>query len=95
MRGRHRSILIIAAGVCGVVVLLALSALYFLQSNWFKEKIREKIISAIEGASGGQVELKSFNYDWRTLSAEFSNLTIHGNEPNPGPPLFRADSVRV
>jgi translocation and assembly module TamB len=95
MKRKRRVILITAAGVCGFVLLLAAGAFYALQTNWFKEKVRQKIVSAIEEASGGRVELGAFNYDWRTLNAEFSNLVIHGTEPKAGPPLFRAKSARV
>src|SRR5436305_7629513 len=95
MRRRYRVILIAAAGVCGVALLVALGAFCALQSNWFKEKVREKIISGIQGVSGGQVELGSFDYNWRTLSAQFTDVAVHGNEPKTGPPLFRADSIRV
>lgn len=95
MKRKHRVILITAASLCGVLLVLALGAFYALQANWFKDRVREKIISAIEGASGGRVELGSFNYDWRTLTAEFKNLIVRGTEPKAGPPLFRADSIRV
>jgi translocation and assembly module TamB len=95
MTRKHRVTLIAAVSVCSVALLLALSTWYVLRTNWVKDKVREKIISAIEGASGGQVELGSFNYDWRTLSAELKNLAVHGSEPQTGPPLFRADFIRV
>lgn len=95
MRRKNRVILITAATVCGVVLLLVLGAFYALQANWFREKVREKIISVIERTSGGRVELGSFDYDWRTLTAEFKNLVVHGTEPQTRPPLFRADSIRV
>ncbi len=71
------------------------SAFYAVQTTWFQEKVREKIISAIESTSGGRVELGSFEYDWRTLTAQLKNLAVRGTEPRSGPPLFRADSVRV
>ncbi|MGI9075386.1 MAG: translocation/assembly module TamB domain-containing protein [Bryobacteraceae bacterium] len=92
---KRRVILITAAGVCSFVLLLAAGAFYALQTNWFKEKVRKKIVSVIEEASGGRVELGAFNYDWRTLTAKFSNLAIHGTELKAGPPLFRAKSARV
>jgi translocation and assembly module TamB len=95
MSRKRRFVLIIAGTVCGLVLLLVLGAFYALQTTWFQDKVREKIISGIESASGGRVELGSFEYDWRTLTAELKNLTVHGTEPAAGPPLFRADSVRV
>jgi translocation and assembly module TamB len=95
MTRKNRVILITALSVCGLVLLLTLSAFYVLRTNWVKNKVREKIVSAIEDVSGAPVELGSFNYDWRTLSAEFKNVALRGTEPQTGPPLFRADSIRV
>src|SRR5437868_5900743 len=92
---KRRFVLIITASVCSLVLLLALGAFYAVKATWFQDKVREKIISAIESTSGGRVELGSFSYDWRTLTAELKNLAVHGTEPVPGPPLLRADSVRV
>jgi translocation and assembly module TamB len=95
MRQNRRVILIIAAGVGSFALLLAAGAFYALQTSWFKEKVRKKIVFVIEDASGGRVDLGEFNYEWRTLTAEFNNLIIHGSEPHAGPPLFRADSARL
>ena len=95
MSRNRRVILIIAAGVCSFALLLAIGAFYALQTNWLQEKVRKKIVSVIEEASGGRVELGAFKYDWRTLTAEFNNLAIHGTEPQFGPPLFRAKSARL
>src|SRR5919109_3125407 len=95
MKRRRRVVLISVVSVCSLVLLLVLSAFYAVQTNWFRAKVRERIISEIEKATGGRVELGSFNYQWRTLSAEFKRLAVHGTEPKSDPPLFRADSVRV
>ncbi|MFL6353446.1 MAG: translocation/assembly module TamB domain-containing protein [Bryobacteraceae bacterium] len=95
MRRSRRVILISSAAVCGLLLLTAASAFYTLQTDWFKEKIRQKIVAVIENASGGRVELGRFDYDWHTLTAGFGNLAIHGTELRSGPPLFRAKSVRV
>src|SRR5271165_2322616 len=71
------------------------AALYVIQSQWFKEQIREKIITTVERASGGRVELRSFQYDWRRLTAEVDGFVLRGTEPVSGPPLVGADSVQV
>lgn len=80
-----------AAVLClGIAVLL-----YLLQSNWLKENIRHRIIAAVQNTTGGQVELKSFLFDWRLLTAEMNGFVLHGTEPRENMPLFQADSVRV
>ncbi len=95
MNRKHRLILIGAASACFLLALLGLSALYALQTNWFKNKVRERIITAVENASGGRVELDTFSYNWRTLTAEFRGFVVHGTESAGAPPLFQAKSVRI
>lgn len=80
---------------CGLAMMAGGIAIYALQTNWFKQQVRERIVSAAEQASGGRVELGSFTYNWRMLTAEFTGFVVHGTEPAGAPPLFRADSVRV
>ena len=93
---RKARILVTASALVGGIAGLTLAvALYTLQTNWFKQRVREKIVSAAEQASGGRVELGAFSYDWRTLDAEFDAFVVHGTEPADAPPLFRANSIRV
>ncbi len=93
---RRAQRLAIAAGKISALLLIVLTvALYTSQTKWFKEKVRREIVSAVEQASGGRVELGSFDYDWRTLTAEFQDFVVHGTEPISAAPLFHADSVRV
>lgn len=84
-----------AAIVLGLALLAVGFALYTLQTSWFKQQVRDKIISAAEQASGGRVEIGSFNYHWRSLTAEFSDFVVHGAESPTGPPLLQAASVQV
>src|SRR5450432_655538 len=77
------------------LLVFAGAALYVLQSRWFKEQVREKLIATVEQATGGRVELKSFQYDWRQLTARVDGFVLHGTEPASGPPLIRAEAVRV
>ena len=76
-------------------MIAAAIALYALQTAWFKQRVREKVVRAAEQASGGHVELRSFDYNWRTLSADFTGFVVHGTEPAGAPALFRTESVRV
>ncbi len=90
-----RFILAATAGLCVAFALLALAAFYALQTSWFKEQVRQRTIAAIERTSGGRVELGSFDYDWRTLTADFRNIVVRGTESSDANPLFRADSIRI
>lgn len=85
----------IAGALVALLIMVSTLALYLVQTNWFRERVRERVVSALEQASGGRVELGSFDYQWRTLTAEFGNLVIHGTESAKEQALFRADHLRV
>jgi translocation and assembly module TamB len=89
--------IVLAAGVVfgGILVVAALGTWWILQSTWLRETVRQKIISEIEQSTGGQVELGDFQYDWRSLTADFRNLVVHGTESRTLPPLLRVESGRI
>lgn len=95
MNGRAKGLVIAAGAVCALLILLCASALYTLQTTWFRNKIKEKIIAAVEQVSGGRVEIQSFDYHWSTLTADFSDFVVHGTENISARPLFEADRVSV
>ncbi len=79
-----------AIAIVGAGILAVLS-----QTDWFKNKVRERIVSVAEQASGGRVEIGRFNYDWRALTAEVSPFVLHGTEPATAPPFFRAARIQI
>jgi translocation and assembly module TamB len=93
-RRDKRVLLMATAVVCGGAGIL-FALVYTLQTSWFKQQVREKIVSAAEQASGGRVELGAFNYSWRSLTAEFKGFVVHGTEARNARPLFRAASLTV
>ncbi|MBV9613378.1 MAG: hypothetical protein JO091_12965, partial [Acidobacteriaceae bacterium] len=93
---RHlRHISIAAASALALFCALLATALYTIETNWFKNKVREHVVTAIEQSTGGRVDIGEFTYSWRTLTADFRNLDVHGTEAPRSQPLFHADSVRV
>ncbi len=83
------------AGLAVVVLATAIAGLITLQSDWFKNKVRERILSATEDATGGRVEIGKFNYDWQAMTAEVGSFIVHGKEPVSSPPFFRADKIQI
>ena len=82
----------------GLVVGLAVGSLLVMsvmESEWFRKRVAKELISTIEGATGGRVELRSLTYDWWTLTAEARGFVLHGTEPPGAAPLFRAGSMRI
>jgi translocation and assembly module TamB len=52
-------------------------------------------VSVTERATGGRVEIGSFSYDWRDLTAEVAPFVLHGAEPASAPPLLGADKIKI
>lgn len=82
-------------GLAALLLLLTLAAVLILPSAWFHDKVRVRMISEIERASGGRAEIGEFKFDWKAMVAEVSPFVLHGTEPAGERPLFRADSVKV
>ena len=84
------------AGVFTVLlVLLALVTILTLQSPWFYNQVRERIVRTVEKATGGRAEIGAFRFYWKQLRAEISDFTLHGTEPAGKPPLLHAAKVAV
>ena len=92
---RRRRILWAAAAIFAALVLLAAVVVMTLRSPWFYEKVRERLVSTLETATGGRVEIGSFRFDWRRMRAEVTALTLHGLEPADKPPLLRCRSAAL
>jgi translocation and assembly module TamB len=91
---RRRAIWI-AGGAAAAIALVAGAGLAVLQSRWFYERVRERMVRVVEEATGGRVEIDAFAFDWRRMRAEVRGFTIHGKEPKEKPPLLRATDIAV
>ncbi|HXM46195.1 MAG TPA: hypothetical protein VN924_33490, partial [Bryobacteraceae bacterium] len=93
MSRRARRIWIAAGSLAALALAVALSAVLVLRSDWFREKVRQRIVAEVEKATGGRAEIAAFRFDWKQMRAEVDGFVLHGSEPPDGPPLFRADAV--
>jgi translocation and assembly module TamB len=81
-------------------LLIALGAVisvlwFWINSHHFEELVRGRIVSLLETATGGRVEIRSFHWRLIDLEAEASGVVIHGLE-NPGEaPYAEVESLRV
>jgi translocation and assembly module TamB len=82
-------------GLVGLSAALLATGVLLVQTAWFKNLIRLRIISVVEVATGGRVEIGSFAYNWRELTAEVKPFVVRGTEPASGPPMFRADKIQI
>ncbi len=83
------------AGLAACAAVCVVAALILIQTSWFREKVRQRVVREIESATGGRVELGSFDFDWRTMTVSVRNLVIHGTEKPDEAPFVRAGLIRA
>ncbi len=95
MSRRRKILLWTFGGLVALVLLLFLAAALVLQSAWFQNQVRRRIVAEIENATGGRAEVGQFDFSAGNLTATVRDLTLHGNEAPGEPPLFAAGRVEV
>jgi translocation and assembly module TamB len=93
-RRRRRLRALLIGGVAGLAA-VSLLAIFVMQSEWFRKRVERELVSTIERATGGRVELESLTYDWWSLTAETRGFVLHGTEPPGAAPLFRSASSKL
>ena len=78
--------------MCAVV---AISALIIVQTQWFSDMVRNKIVSTLEDSTGGRVEIGSFQFDPTHLTVRIRDLVLHGTEPKDAAPLAHISLVQL
>ena len=89
-RGRKWLLWILGGGI-GCLILLAVTAVLVLRSQWLYNRVHRGLVETVETATGGRVELGALRFDWHTLRAEVDAFTLHGTEPAGKPALLHAD----
>ena len=93
---KARRFLLRAAGAFLVVLLLVIGGLiWYTSTPAFENKVRAYLISTLQDATGGRVELGAFHWHLRSLEFEADNLTIHGLEAPNEVPYAHLDRLRV
>ena len=83
-----------------LVALLALATLsaagvLVVRSRAFHRYVLATIIEHAQQATGGRVEIGDFAFRFWGLRADLYRIVLHGTEPDPQAPLFRADRLGV
>lgn len=86
---------ITAASIGGLIVLVIVAALIVIQTSWFANFAKNKIISLAEDSTGGVVQIGSFEVDLAHLTIRLRNLVLHGTEPQSAEPLLRIALVEL
>ena len=95
MTRTHRILRNAAIGLLAFIVLLTVTTLIVVQTDWFRNYVREQIITATEDGTGGKVEIGSFKLDVSHLRAVITDFVIHGTEPAGAAPFVRAARAEV
>ena len=90
-----RIIMRLALSVAALVVVCLVTAVFVINTQWFSDVLRAKVIAAIEDSTGGTVELQSFRFEPLHLTVVMTGLVLHGTEPRDESPLAAIDSLAV
>ncbi len=85
----------VAIALGALIVVLAIAAVFIVQSAWFQNYVKQTIITSAEDSTGGRVDIGTFRFDWRHLNAVVTDFVIHGNEPSGTAPLVRVARVQL
>src|SRR5713226_514501 len=92
---RKRLMSWILGSIVALLVLVALAGFFILRSNAFHQYVLAKVVQKAEEATGGQVQIQSFDFRWRNLTADVYGLIIRGTEKDPNHPLLAVDKLLV
>ena len=84
--------------VSGVVAVLALTLAilaWYSQTESFRRWAQRKVVSSLEEATGGRVELQHLTFNLRGLRFQANGLVIHGNEAPHEQPYVHVGRVVV
>src|SRR5260221_11221149 len=83
------------AAIGTAVVLLFVAAALYLNSDAFREAVRNKVVAELERVTGGHVDLHTFRWNISKLEFEADDLTIHGLEPPDAGPYAHLDHLKA
>jgi translocation and assembly module TamB len=78
-----------------LLVLVIAGLLFYASTPHFSNQVRQRVISVLQDATGGRVELKYLRWNLRHLSVEVNDLTIHGLEGPGELPYAHIDRLYV
>jgi translocation and assembly module TamB len=84
--------------VIGVVVLVAVlfgTFAWYSTTDDFSRRVGKEVVTVLEDATGGRVELRKISFDLRHLAIEADGLVIHGLEGPGEAPYLAVDKVEL
>jgi translocation and assembly module TamB len=92
-RSHKRRWIVATAGVLVLGLIVGLA--WYLRSPSFEDFVRRQLVTALEDATGGRVEMASFRWDLSRLAFTATDLTVHGLEPADQLPYLHVDRALV
>src|SRR5712691_70361 len=85
----------IGIAAAALIVVLFATAIQIVQTDWFRNYVKAKIITSTEDGTGGLVEIGSYTFDWTHMRSILADFVIHGNEPADAAPYLRANRIQL
>ncbi len=95
MKKRKKILLVLAASLAGLLLAIGIAAIVVVQTPWFANFVRQKVISALDDSTGGVTEIGSLEVDLRHLTVRIRNAVLHGKEPGGADPLLRVKLLEL
>ncbi len=95
MSRRLRVLRNIGIGLALLLIVVIVASIRIVQTDWFRNYVKQQIITSAEASTGGRAEIGSFAFDWRHLEAVVTNFVLHGKEPAQARPFFRAPRIQL
>jgi translocation and assembly module TamB len=68
---------------------------WYVTTESFQKKVRQRVVASVEKITGGRVELGELHITPLRLRVEARNLTIHGSEASDEAPFIRVDRLQA
>jgi autotransporter translocation and assembly factor TamB len=89
----QRITLIALATLAGLAVALTIAAIILVQTSWFGNAVRSRVVSTLEDSTGGSASVGSVSLSPATSELTLTDVVLRGSEPSGAPPFLRAKSI--
>lgn len=88
-------LLTIGGSIAGVIGVVVVGGLIAVQTPWVSNYVKQKLVSGVQDATGGKVDVGSFQFDPWNLTITIRNFIVHGTEPKTAAPLLDVPLLQV
>lgn len=94
-RLRWRHAFYLAAAIVVLVAAFVAGLFWYASTPQFAARVHRTVVSTLERATGGRVEMRSFHWNVRNFTVQIDGLTIHGKEAVGEAPFFHVDRLTL